>query len=189
MQFGIGKTAVKEVSHHHTSLTKPCDAELNIFLQYLENVVRGVSEPRILILGCSPELREIAAKFKAKTTVVANDLEVIERTASLMKTKNKKEEWLEGDIMVLPLQKRSFDLIFSDHVLSNVSPFNKENFYGRMKEILKKEGSVVIRSVVFRKTAKAFEGRLSRHFKIVDKKFGKEGIFSEYFPIYFMKPK
>jgi SAM-dependent methyltransferase len=189
MKFGIGKVAVKEDAHHHTSMTKPCDAELNIFLRYLESAAKGVSEPRILIIGCSPELREIAAKFKARTTVVANDLEVIERTANLMKTKNKKEEWLEGDIMVLPLQKKSFDLIFSDHVLSNVSPFNKENFYGRMKEILKNEGSVVIRSVVFKKTAKTFEGKLSKYFRIIDKKFGKEGIFSEYFPIYFMKPK
>jgi hypothetical protein len=58
-----------------------------------------------------------------------------------------------------------------------------------MKEIIKKDGIVILRSVVFKKTAKAFERKLTKYFKILRKDFGKEGLFSEYFPIYFLKPK
>ncbi|MEM5871847.1 MAG: class I SAM-dependent methyltransferase [Candidatus Aenigmatarchaeota archaeon] len=188
MSFVLNKKGVHEV-HHHTSLTKPCDTELEIFLNEVKNLVGKRNDVKILIIGSSPELRELAAKLNVKTTVVANDLEVIERTTKLMNIKNKNEEWLEGDILKLPLTKRSFDIILSDYILSNVPPYNKESFYKRIKELLKKEGYVLIRSIVFKKTAKIFESKISRHFRILEKKFGKTGIFSEYFPIYLMKPK
>lgn len=191
MKFGLKTNPANNAtdSHHHTSLTKPCDSEIIIFRQHLENAAKAKGDIRILILGCSPELREIAANMKAKTTVIANDLEVIERTTKMMRKRNKNEEWLEGNIMNLPLKKASFDVIFGDHVLSNVSPYNKESFYERMKEVLKSDGFIVIRSVVFKKTTKPFENKILKYFQIVDKKFGKEGLFSEYFPIYLMRPK
>jgi len=172
---------------HHTSMTKPTDPEISFFESRLKEIA-GKHEPRILIIGCSPEIRELAAKLKIKTTVVANDLEVIERTTKLMKRRNNKEEWLEGSITELPLKKESFDAIFGDHILSNVSPFNREVFYERMKEILKKDGFVVMRSVVFKKTARPFENRIKKYFSIDKKEFVKEGIFSDYFPIYLMRP-
>jgi ubiquinone/menaquinone biosynthesis C-methylase UbiE len=178
-----------DTAHHHTAVTKPSDPELFVFEKHLESLAKKGKGARILIIGSSPELRELAARKNVHATIVANDLEVIERTTKLMKKRNKEEEWLEGDIIVLPLKKKSFDMIFGDHVISNVSPFNKERFYERMREILKTDGSVVIRSLVFKKTAKPFENRVSKYFRIVEKKFAKEGIFSEYFPIYSMKPK
>jgi spermidine synthase len=190
MKLGLGRiTGGKDDNHHHTSITRPGSSELSFFEECLENLRRQRSDARILILGSSPELRELAAKMNIHTTVVANDLEVIERTSKLMSKKNKAEEWLEGDIIQLPLRKASFDMIFGDHIMSNVAPFNNEKFYERMKEILKNDGSVVIRSLVFSKTVKSFESRVSKYFNIVDKKFTKEGVFSEYFPIYSMKPK
>ena len=73
--------------------------------------------------------------------------------------------------------------------ICNVSPFNKENFYKRIGQILKKGGFAVIRSVVFGSTASSFEKKLEKHLKIVEKEFGKQGIFAEHFPIYFMRPK
>jgi len=188
MKLGAGKSMAKR-EHYHTSLTLPTANELNIFLEYIKNISSKKSKPRFLIIGSSPELREIAAKFKAKTTVIANDLEIIERTTKLMKIKNEDEEWLEGSIINLPLKKGSFDVIFSDNILSNVPPFNREIFYKKMKEIIKKDGIVILRSVVFKKTAKAFERKLTKYFKILRKDFGKEGLFSEYFHIYFLKPK
>jgi len=191
MRFGLpaGFAKVKaDEAHHHTSLTKPSDNEISIFEDHLKSLPRK-ADTSVLILGSSPELRELAARLNVKATVVANDLEVIERTTRQMKKRNKKEEWLEGDIIGLPLEKGSFDVIFSDHFVANVSPFNKDNFYDRMKEILKDDGFVVIRSMVLEKMMKPFENRLSKYFTIIEKKFGKEGVFSGYFPIYLMRPK
>jgi spermidine synthase len=182
-------TKKNDTAHHHTAVTRPSDSELSVFEKYLGSLTRQRKDARILIMGSSPELRELAARANVHATVVANDLEVIERTTKLMRKRNKNEEWLEGDILILPIRKGSFDMIFGDHVLSDVSPFNKEKFYERMREILKSDGSVVIRSLVFKRTAKPFEKRISKYFRIVEKKFAKEGIFAEYFPIYSMKPK
>jgi hypothetical protein len=58
-----------------------------------------------------------------------------------------------------------------------------------MKEILKRKGFAVIRSVIFTKTEKPFERKVSKHFRIVEREFGEEGVFAEHFPIYFMRPK
>ena len=189
MKLPLTKGTSGSDGHHHTALTKPCDSEMSVFENRLKELVRQKSDARVLILGCSPELRELAARMNVRATVIANDLEVIERTGKLMKKKNKAEEWLEGDIIRLPMRKASFDMIFSDHILSNVAPFNTEKFYERMKEILKNDGSVVMRSLVFSKTAKLFESRLTKYFNIVEKKFAKTGVFADYFPIYSMKPK
>ncbi len=193
MKFGLqtltgGLVKAKVDEHHHTSLTKPSVSEISIFEGHLKSL-HPKADTSVLILGSSPELRELAAKMKVKATVIANDLEVIERTAVQMKKRNKNEHWLEGTIISLPLQKNSFDVIFSDHVVASISPFNKDDFYVRMKEILKDDGFVVLRSMVLKKTEKPFENRVTKYFTIVEKKFGKEGVFSNYFPIYLMRPK
>ena len=183
------RTSGSDDQHNHTAMTRPSDGEMSFFENCFKELVRQKSDARVLILGCSPELRELAARMNIRATVIANDLEVIERTSKLMKKKNKAEEWLEGDIIKLPIKKASFDMIFSDHILSNVAPFNTAKFYERMKDILKNDGSVVMRSLVFSKTAKLFESRVTKYFNIVEKKFAKTGVFAEYFPIYSMKPK
>lgn len=185
----IIKGAKREKYRHHTPITKPADSEISVFEKHLERAMNGGKYPRILIIGSSPELRNLTAKMKLRTTVVADDLDVIERMAKLMKRKNENEQWLEGDILSLPLKENTFDVVFGDHIISNLPPFNKEKFYKRMKEILKREGFAVIRSVIFTKTEKSFEGKISKHFRIVEKEFGEGGVFAEHFPIYFIRPK
>lgn len=193
MKFRLGRDTVIRVKkaklHHHTPITKPADSEISVFEKHLERAMNGGKYPRILIIGSSPELRNLTAKMKLRTTVVADDLDVIERMVKLMKRKNENEQWLEGDILSLPLKKNTFDVVFGDHIISNLPPFSKEKFFKRMKEILKREGFAVIRSVIFSKTEKSFEGKISKHFRIVEKEFREEGVFAEHFPIYFMRPK
>ncbi|MEE9323532.1 MAG: class I SAM-dependent methyltransferase [Candidatus Aenigmarchaeota archaeon] len=193
MKFRMERNTItrrkREKSHHHTPITKPADSEISVFEKHLERATNGGRYPKILIMGSSPELRNLTAKRKLRTTVVADDLEVIERTSKLMKRKNENEQWLEGDITSLPLKKNSFDVIFGDHIISNLPPFNTEKFYRRMREILKGKGFAVIRSVIFTKTEKPFEGNILKHFRIVEREFGEEGVFAEHFPIYFMRPK
>lgn len=191
MKLRMGRDVVvrkKEISHH-TPVTKPTDPEISVFEKHLERLINGKTDPKVLIIGFSPELRNLTAKLKLKTTVVANDLDVIERTSKLMKKKNENEQWLEGDITNLPFKKNTFDVIFGDNIISNIPPFNKENFYKRVREILKRNGFIVMRSIVFTKTEKPFERKISKHLKIVEREFAKEGVFSEHFPIYFMRPK
>ncbi|MCK5022749.1 MAG: class I SAM-dependent methyltransferase [Candidatus Aenigmarchaeota archaeon] len=183
------KKPKKMKSNFHTPLTEPSNSEMSVFARHMKNLSKGKKDARIIIMGASPEIRNIACKENICTTVVANDLEVIERTTKLMDKKNTKEVWLEGQITKLGLRKNSFDGIFGDHILSNTSPFNSDKFYERIKDLLKKDGLAVMRSVVFSKTEKLFEKRLSKHFKIVDKEFGKEGAFARHFPIYSMVPK
>lgn len=193
MKFRLARDVIvrkkKAKREHHTPLTEPADSEISVFKKHLERAMNGEKYPRILIIGSSPELRNLTAKMKLRTTVVAKDLDVIERTAKLMKRKNENEQWLEGDILSLPLKKNTFDVVFGDHIISNLPPFNSEKFFRRMREILKREGFAVIRSVIFSKTEKSFEGKISKHFRIVEKEFGEEGVFAEHFPIYFMRPK
>ena len=193
MKIRLGRDIIKSVKkrrfEYHTPVTKPTDSEISIFERHLERAVNGKGNPKVLIIGPSPELRDLTAKRKLHTTVVADDLELIERTADLMKKRNERERWLEGNLTELPLKDNSFDVIFGDQVVSDVMPFKGEKFYGKMRGIVKNKGFSVIRSVVFSKTEESFERKVSRHFKIVEKEFGKEGIFAEHFPIYFMRPK
>ena len=189
MKIGMARNAAPKKSHHHTPVTEPTDSEISLFERHLEMLLGKKKHPKILIVGPSPELRSLAAKFGLRTTVVANDLEVIERTAKLMKRRNENERWLEGDLTSLPLKKNEFDVIFGDHIVSNAPPYNSEKFYRKMREILKRGGTALFRSIVFTKTEKPFEKKVTKYFRIVDKKLAKRGVFAEHFPIYLVKPK
>jgi SAM-dependent methyltransferase len=193
MKFRLARDVIvrerKTEYEHHVPVTKPADSEISVFERHLKRAMSEGEHLKILIIGSSPELRNLTAKKKLRTTVVANDLEVIERTSKLMKRKNENEQWLEGDITSLPLKKNSFDVIFGDHVISDLPPFNKESFFRRMREILKSNGFAVIRSVIFTKTERPFEVKVSKYFRIVEKEFGKQGVFADHFPIYFIRPK
>lgn len=191
MKVNLGRETVKREkrSNHQAPLTVPENSEISVFERHLERAMAGKKKPRILIIGSSPELRNLAARNRVKTTVLANDLEVIERTSKMVKGKNEHEQWLEGSIHTVPFGRGTFDLVFSDCIVSNVPPFNRDAFYTAVRNVLKKGGFAVMRSIVFRKTEKHFEKRISRHFRIVEKEFGKDGVFSEHFPIYVMKPK
>jgi len=195
MRLRLGRNLVtrakpkKVKHHHHTPITEPTSSELSVFRKHIERLAKSDREAKVLIVGPSPELRSLTARSRLRTTIIADDLEVIERTSKAMGKKSEREHWLEGRIDKLPLRKRSFDLVIGDHIVSNVFPFDKSWFYKRLNEVLKKKGSAVIRPIVFRGLEESFERKISRHFRIVEKEHGKKGAFSEYFPIYFLRPK
>lgn len=194
MKLGLGRKLVRRVRkkkamHHHTPVTEPSKSELAVFGKHAEGVAKGIKHPHALIVGASPELRDITADFEMRTTVLADNLEIIESTADVMKKRNEKERWLEGDIRSLPLRKSSFDLVMSDQIVPDSPPFDKGPFYKRIRDLVKKRGRVILRPVMVGGTEKKFEKMISRYFRIGGKEFGREGIFSRHFPIYLLKRK
>ncbi|MCD6590961.1 MAG: class I SAM-dependent methyltransferase [Candidatus Aenigmarchaeota archaeon] len=173
--------------YHHTPLTEPTESELKLFEKYFSSSVAGKTNPRVMIIGASPELRDIVAKMKLRATVVAQNFEIIKRASSLMKRKGKKETWLQGDLTKLPLREKHYDIIISDTV--TFADLLKKNYLKRLRELLKKNGSVILRAMVLRKNEKKLETNIKNFFRILDKGNPRGDVFKDYFSIYLLRRK
>lgn len=180
----------KTVSHfHQTPLTRPEQKEISVFSNHVKKIAGKKGKPKALVIGPSPEMRDVLSSHGIMSTVIAEDLEAIESAAEYMNESHKNENWLEGSIFGLPLNKSTFDIVLGDHIISDARPYNSKKFYGRLRKLLKKRGFAVLRSIVFGRNKKAHEKRIAEHFRIIEKEFGREGVFASHFPIYFMRPK
>ncbi len=115
----------------------------------LENYSRALSaldkSYRILILGATPELRDLAASFGFKPVVVDFSLPMmIEMLRYAKNVKVDDEIWVKSDWLSMPIEA-NFDAVLGDLVLRMVEADRQEEFLSRIKKILSPQGIFVTR--------------------------------------------
>lgn len=130
---------------------RPWPSEVKVYHQFAKKVLKGIKNPKILILGATPELRDIAHSFKnAEVTCVDIDINMILAMRELMRYKKEteKEIWVKGDWATVPLTQNYYHLILGDAVMA-VMPFNRwPQFLNHLKIFLKSDGAFITRLVV-----------------------------------------
>ena len=126
---------------------RPSKADLKIYERFLKGVVKNKKQPRILILGATPEMRDLAAKYKAETTVCDISLEMIMAMTALMSYKKagQKEIWVRASWVTVPLQHNYYDLILGDGVNTNVSWPEANQWWKHLIQLLKPKGAFITR--------------------------------------------
>ena len=107
---------------------RPSKEDLKIYEKLLKkNKIRN----NILILGATPELRELALKYGKQIVVCDINLNMILAMTELMRHKNKKEIWIKADWVSVPLKHNHFDaiLIKSVNGLKTTFCLQKEGKY------------------------------------------------------------
>ncbi len=114
---------------------KPSPERVNLYSQLIKKYVKG---DRALILGATPEVRDLLAKLKFKVTLLDISPEMVKATTFLRKTKSKEKivigNWLTKDL------KQKYDLIIGDSVINNLKPKDHPRFLKRMRRLLKDNG-------------------------------------------------
>ena len=110
----------------------------------------GRQRPVILILGATPELRDLALSYKnSKVIVVDFNLQTIKKMGSLMKNKNSdREKIIVCDWLKMPVKKHSVDLVVGDAVFANIRFYNFDQFYKKIFQVLRSDGFLLIRDVL-----------------------------------------
>jgi SAM-dependent methyltransferase len=134
-----------------TSPGRPTFQEINIYKELGQSFLKKTGT-RVLLLGSTPELRDMLSKYKnISLTIIDINLEMIEVMSQLMKDKTAslKETWVKASWLNAPLPSHYFDLIYGDFVLSNVDFKYKNIFLKNIKNWLKPSGCFITRNENF----------------------------------------
>jgi len=125
---------------------RPSKTAVRLYRKYSRLVFRQVKgrRPRALILGSTPELRDLMFELGAEVTTVDLNREMIGGLRVLMRHKGKaKEKHIIGNWSSVKLPKNYFDAIVGDIVLANVEYRNQDRFLGNMLGALAPNGRFI----------------------------------------------
>ncbi|MCK5473884.1 MAG: class I SAM-dependent methyltransferase [Candidatus Aenigmarchaeota archaeon] len=99
-----------------------------------------------LVLGATPEIRDILTKFNFKTTIVDINQEMIEAMNSLLKTKNPDEVIVVSNWIETHLKSGQFDVVIGDAVLPNIPWDKRDLLLSEIHRLLKSNGVFITRA-------------------------------------------
>lgn len=103
------------------------------------------SIPKTLILGATPELRDLVHGLGHQVVLVDVSIDMVNAMRTLMKNQTSKEIVVVDDWLSAPLQESYFDYILGDFVVVNL-PFKlQEQFLNKIHKLLKPGGMFIHR--------------------------------------------
>ncbi|MFA6027415.1 MAG: class I SAM-dependent methyltransferase [Patescibacteria group bacterium] len=106
----------------------------------------GAEKIHTLILGATPELRDIVLSYGHQLTVVDRNKEALEEKTRLMHYKNSPlEKVIIGDWLNIDFPANYFDVILGDGVLTALDKAEQQKLLKILKKILKPTGSLLLR--------------------------------------------
>ena len=132
---------------------KPSKKRIKNYQELLNKYSQG---KKVLLLGATPEIRDLLAKLKCQVTVFDLNQDVVKAMTSLRKTKSKEKivigDWLTKDI------NEKYDVIIGDTILNNVKLKDYLPLFKRINKLLKPDGIVIMEIAGnFSKKKKAFD--------------------------------
>ncbi|MFY9462440.1 MAG: class I SAM-dependent methyltransferase [Candidatus Sungiibacteriota bacterium] len=127
---------------HYPSPIRPSTGDLKIYSDFLGT---GKTDGNILILGSTPELRDLAAQTHAANIWIA-DFSYLMPSEMLKFTKYVdpfNEKWIKCDWLELPFPELFFNVILGDLVLQQIRPAQESGFLRKIASLLKKDGVFV----------------------------------------------
>jgi len=127
------------------SPARPSQDECNIIRGFI--VSKHKNHPRILVLGATPEYRDLAHACKAEVTCIDISLEMIMSMPELMKHKKlvSQEIWIKANWLDMPLSSGYYDFVIGDLVVTNIPLESQTNFLAEIRRILKPNGYFITR--------------------------------------------
>lgn len=116
----------------------PSSEETKSWLPKIREITKR-KNPQGLILGATPEYRDLFSRFKIKTTLIDISPFIIRAMGYLVK-KSVKEKIVIGDWLKMPFKDNSFDLVISDSAQDNIKLNDFNKFFRNVNRILKPNG-------------------------------------------------
>lgn len=130
----------------------PRGLELKNYERLLKKVLKGKKSPWVLVLGATPELRDLALKLGATTLAVDISQDMLESMTVIMKYKDDpknlmaKTDWLKiGKIF----QPATFNVVLADVSLNQVPPEKHDQVLKNVFLLLKPGGFFITRNFIY----------------------------------------
>lgn len=135
-----------------TGSSAPTPEELVVYEKWLVQALGGQPSGRVLVLGATPELRDLALKHGCEVTAADISQPMLEAMTAVMElsqsSKNKTlcSDWLE---LGRKLPARNFDVILADVSLNNVSAEKHGGLLADLSSLLVAGGYLITRNAVY----------------------------------------
>lgn len=128
----------------------PIPADLKIFRKFLKSQIKNIKNPRVFVLGPTPEFRNMALSLGCEVVSCDFSMPSILHAEKFIKFKDKsKDIVIHGNWFDVPLQKNYFDVVFGDAAINNTSADRYNDLFSRIKSWLKKDGVILIREIIY----------------------------------------
>lgn len=126
---------------------RPSKKEIEFWENIIKTVLRKKKSIRVLILGATPEFRDMLAKYK-KIEVTMIDLNPLVKVAMdrLRKRKNPREKLIVGSWLEMKkiFPQNYFDIVMNDEGFENIAVKNHNQLHRNIRYVLKKDGYFLV---------------------------------------------
>lgn len=121
---------------------RPSDGDVRLYQELSGEKLNG----EVLILGSTPELRDLASRFSARPVLVDICSSMINKMSTLLReAKPVNEIWIKSDWCDAPLPEKFFDIVLGDMPWWVVSVWDQEKLRDKIASILKPSGLLITR--------------------------------------------
>ncbi len=138
---------------------RPSQKNIADYEKFLREVVKSNKKGvKILLLGATPELRDLFAECEnIQVTLVDVNMDMILAMTELMKKKTENEIWIKSDWLTVPLSNNYYDLVFGDYVTGNLPRKKLASLFGKIRTVLKPGGYFITRFFSYLDPEKVFD--------------------------------
>lgn len=118
---------------------KPSRQDIAIFCRLIKKLLKKAKRvKRALILGATPSLRDVIAKFNCEIYCIDISKAMFEEMTKLIRHK-KPEVFVNGNWIKMPFEDNFFDIVIGDLVFENLDAKTKPIFVKEVARVLKPE--------------------------------------------------
>lgn len=143
-----------------TSPSRPSLGDVQIYGKFVQQIIRGNRRYRVLVLGPTPELRNLILKLGLFKKI---DLYLLDMNSAMIYAMNSfleldavKERRILGDWLNMPIKDQFFDVVLGDEILINVAEKDRDRLLQQIYRVLKPGGAFITRASHVNPLAKKF---------------------------------
>jgi len=134
----------------YTDPGRPSRDDIRNYDKLLKKALKNRRDPNILVLGSTPEIRDLLYKFSllqnAKIVCVDMTRDMYMAMSELVYARNPRERFVLGNWVDVKFRQK-FDAIIGDYVNSNIGKEHKEKYFNNLLSALKPDGYFITRDV------------------------------------------
>lgn len=117
---------------------KPSQNEIAFWRTHLDTLSKITPSFKALVLGCTPEFRELLAEYPSVKVTLADINEEMKRACdSLTGTKPARETFVKCDWRQMPFPDQSFHVVLGDCPHHNIKKDTYDTFFTEIKRVMK----------------------------------------------------
>ncbi|MFA5050581.1 MAG: class I SAM-dependent methyltransferase [Patescibacteria group bacterium] len=156
----------------YTPPNRPSKSECQIIEKF---IAQHKKPAKILILGGTPEFRDLVHRQKAEVTCVDISLDMLMAMTKWVKYQKNadKETWIKAGWLTMPVAQNYYDFVLGDFVICNIPIKLQPKFLAKIREVLKPGGCFITRHLFPIFPKKSIQEFINL---VIKKKFNQESI-------------